>query len=148
MVRARLGREDDAARLDLDELEAEQDRDRRRRELAGDHRAHRGEAVELRQVARSLDGIVLDRRDGAPMLVAPSPISVDAGPRVHAASRRGLGSGGWGRIGRGSGAGVIAASQGKSASMVTSWPGMSCGVMVAAFVQGCIKKLSLRQRVA
>ncbi|HEX6620817.1 MAG TPA: hypothetical protein VF024_14210, partial [Solirubrobacteraceae bacterium] len=84
--------------------------------------------VELREVARGLDGVVVDRG--------------------HAASRRGAGSGGWGRIGRGSWAGVIAASQGKSASMLTSVPGMSCGVMVAAFVQGCVKKLSLRQQVA
>jgi hypothetical protein len=86
------------------------------------------QVVELREVAGGLDGIVLDRG--------------------HAASRRGAGSGGWGRIGRGSWAGVIAASQGKSASMVTSGPGMSCGVMVTAFVQGCVKKLSLRQQVA
>jgi hypothetical protein len=99
-----------------------------RRELAGDHRSHGGQAVEPCEVPRRLDGVVLDR--------------------VHAASRRGAGSGGWGRIGRGSGAGVIAASQGKSASMLTSGPGMSCGVMVAAFVQGCFKKLSLRQQVA
>jgi hypothetical protein len=117
--------EDDVSGLDLDELEAEQRGDRRRRELAGDHSAHRGQAVELRKAEGGLDRIVVDRR--------------------HAASRSGVGagSGGWGRTGRGSCAGVIAASQGKSDSMVTSGPGMSCGVMVAAFVQGCVKKLSL-----
>jgi hypothetical protein len=125
---AGLDGEDRAAGLDLDELEAEQRRDRRRRELAGDHCAQRAEPVELREVPRGLDGVVLDRG--------------------HAASRRGAGSGGWGRIGRGSSAGVIAASQGKRDSMVTSGPGMSWGVIVAAFVEGCVKKLSLRQRVA
>jgi hypothetical protein len=128
MLFAGLDREHGAALVDLDEVEAEQGGDGRRRELAGDHRAQRGEAVELREVAGGLDWIVLDRG--------------------HAASRRGAGSGGRGRIGLGSWAGVIAASQGKSASMVTSGPGMSCGVIFSAFVQGCVKKLSLRQRVA
>jgi hypothetical protein len=125
---AGLDGEDRAGWLDLDEVEAEQGRDRRRRELAGDHRAQGAEPVELREVARGVDGVVLDRR--------------------HAASRSGAGSGGWGRIGRGSWAGVITASQGKRDSMVTSGPGISWGVIVAAFVEGCVKKLSLRQRVA
>jgi hypothetical protein len=85
----------------------------RGREAAVD-RARR-EAVEPPEGAPALDGIVVDR--------------------VHAASRTGVIGArppGWGRIGRGSCAGAIAASQGKSASMVTSAPGMSSGVMVAA----------------
>ena len=72
----------------------------------------------------------------------------DSRARGHAASRSGAGSGGSGRIGRGSCAGVIAASQGKSASMVTSWPGMSWGVTGLHLVVGCITQLSLRQQVA
>jgi hypothetical protein len=56
--------EDRRGRARLDELEAEQGRDRRRRE-AGDHRPQRAEPVELREVPRGLDGVVLDR--GTPL---------------------------------------------------------------------------------
>ena len=94
MLGSRHGREDDAAFVDLHEVEAEERGDRRRRERAGDHRAQSAEPVELREVARGRDGIVVDRRDSAPMLVAACAVSVQAGPRVHAASRRGAGSGG------------------------------------------------------
>ena len=55
---AGLDGEDDMALADLDELEAHEGRDRRRRELARDHRPHGAEAVELGEVARGLDGVV------------------------------------------------------------------------------------------
>jgi hypothetical protein len=42
----------------------------------------------------------------------------------------------------------MAASQGNSDSIVTSGPGTSSGVIVAAFVVGCIKKLNLPLSVA
>jgi len=48
VLRAWLGREDHAALLDLDDLEAQQHTDGRWRELAGGDRAQRAEPVELR----------------------------------------------------------------------------------------------------
>src|SRR4051794_23136798 len=128
MLFAGLDREHGGALADLDEVEAEKGGDGRRRDLPGGHPAKRGEAADRGKAA------------GGPAWILSR--------RGHAAWRRGAGSGGRGRMGLGSWAGVIAASQGKSASMVTSGPGMSCGVIFSAFVQGCVKKLSLRQRVA
>jgi hypothetical protein len=124
---AGLDGEDDAALVDLDGLEAEQHADRGLRQLAGQDRSQRAQAVELRELARRLDRVVVDRRAGAQLLVAKRSCSVEARPRSHAASRSGAGSGfGFGFAGRGgSWAGVITASQGKSDSMVTSVPGMS-----------------------